>query len=120
MVTMKIGTAHGIDSSYSGDDSKFLNSRIRDCRRQRGGDEYLFERWAGLYLRRAARNNRVMKAVIAVLCLGLLGGCAEGTPNAEAPDDSDELYEDDPIEQTAGSEAKPAADAEDDAEPASE
>lgn len=62
-----------------------------------------------------------MKAVIALLCLGLLGGCAEGTPNAEAPDDSDELYEDDPVEQTAGGgEAKPADDAEDDAEPASE
>ena len=63
-----------------------------------------------------------MKAVAVVLCLGLLGGCAEGTPQAEAPDDSDELYEDDPVEQTSSADpaASPADEAGDDAEPASE
>lgn len=60
-----------------------------------------------------------MKAVAVALCLGLLGGCAGGTPSAEAPDDSDELYEDDPVEQTAASGKAAVADAEgegDDAE----
>lgn len=41
-----------------------------------------------------------MKAVAVALCLGLFGGCGGGTPKADAPDDSDELYEEDPVEQT--------------------
>lgn len=62
-----------------------------------------------------------MKAVAFVLCLGLLGGCAEGTPSAEAPDDSDELYEDDPVEQTAASgEPAPADEGDDEAEASSD
>lgn len=55
-----------------------------------------------------------MKVVAVALCLGLVGGCAGGTPEAEAPDDSDELYEDDPVEQTrSGGDAEPAEAAED-------
>ena len=51
------------------------------------------------------------------MCLVLLGGCGGGTPNAEAPDDSDELYEDDPVEQTGSSgEASPADEGEGDGE----
>lgn len=56
-----------------------------------------------------------MKAVVVAVCLGLLGGCAGGTPNAEAPEDSDELYEDESIEQTAAKEsAAPDEEASDD------
>lgn len=62
-----------------------------------------------------------MKAVAVVVCLGLLGGCGGGTPNAEAPDDSDELYEDDPIEQTADKdEASPTDEVDDEAEASSD
>ncbi len=62
-----------------------------------------------------------MKAVAVALCLGLLGGCAGGSPNPEAPDDSDELYEDDPVEQTAANDkAGPADEAEDEAPTSSE
>ena len=39
-----------------------------------------------------------MRLVTLVICLCLVS-CAEGTPEAEAPDDSDELYEDDAVEQ---------------------
>lgn len=47
-----------------------------------------------------------MKVVVVALCLGLMGGCSGGTPEAKAPDDSDELYEDDAVEQNfAGSDA---------------
>src|SRR6188508_2708354 len=54
-----------------------------------------------------------MKVVAVALCLGLVGGCAGGTPEAEAPDDSDELYEDDPVEQTkSGGDAQPSEAAE--------
>lgn len=54
------------------------------------------------------------------LCLGLVGGCAGGTPEAEAPDDSDELYEDDPVEQTQSGDAKASEAAEPEDEPASD
>lgn len=60
---------------------------------------------------------RPMKAVVVALCLGLVVGCAGGTPEAEAPDDSDELYEDDAVEQNfAGSDAPKSESSSDDAD----
>lgn len=60
-----------------------------------------------------------MKAVAVALCLGLFGGCAAGASNAEAPEDSDELYEDDPVEQTdTSADASPAVETDDEPEAA--
>src|SRR5688500_17532536 len=77
---------------------------------------------AGLNRPQTLRNNETMKVVALALCLGLVGGCAGGTPEAEAPDDSDELYEDDPVEQTrsSGEPSEAAEGAEDAEEPAAD